>query len=54
MTLAYMNGSDAITRKYDFLFLKPHLWHMELPELGVEVELQLPVEFTTATAMPGP
>ena len=36
-----------------FLFfspLEPHLWHMEVPRLGVELELQLPA-YTTATAM---
>ena len=32
-----------------FCFLGPHLWHMEVPRLGVESELQLPV-YTTATA----
>ena len=25
-----------------FFFLRPHLWHMEFPRLGVESELQLP------------
>ena len=24
-----------------FLFLQPHLWHMEVPRLEVELELQL-------------
>jgi len=33
-----------------FDFLEPHLWHMEIPRLGVELELQLPA-YTTATAM---
>lgn len=32
-----------------FVFLGPHLWHMELPRLGMESELQLPAG-TTATA----
>ena len=32
-------------------FLGPHLWHMEVPRLGVDMELQLPA-YTTATAMP--
>ena len=31
-----------------FCFLGPHPWHMELPSLGVEVEIQLPA-YTTAT-----
>ena len=30
-------------------FLGPYLQHMEVPRLGVELELQLPV-YTTATA----
>ena len=33
------------------LFLEPHPWHMEVPRLGVESELQLPA-CATATAMP--
>ena len=32
-----------------FFFLGPHLWHMEVPRLGLESELQLPA-YTTATA----
>ena len=32
-----------------FVFLGPHLRHMELPRLGVESELKLPA-YTTATA----
>ena len=32
-----------------FVFLGPHLRHMEVPRLGVESELQL---LATATAMP--
>ena len=31
-------------------FLGPHLWHMEVPRLGTEMELQLPA-YATATAM---
>ena len=34
-----------------FVFLGPHLWHMEAPRLGVELELQLPA-YVTATATP--
>jgi len=33
-----------------FLFLGPHLWHMEVPRLGVKSELLLPA-YTTATTM---
>ena len=32
-----------------FFFLGPHLQHMEIPGLGIELELQLPA-YTTATA----
>ena len=35
------------------VFLGPHLWHMEVPRLGMESELQLPAD-TTATTMPDP
>ena len=35
------------------LFLGPHLWHMEVPRLGVELELHLTAN-TTATATPDP
>ena len=36
-----------------FFFVGPHLWHMEVPRLGVESELQLPAH-ATATAMMDP
>ena len=37
-----------------FVSLGPHLWHMEIPRLGVEEELQLPATATaTATLDPG-
>ena len=36
-----------------FLFLEPHPWYMEVPRLGVELELQL-LACATATAMPDP
>ena len=29
----------------------PHLWHMDVPRLGLELELQL-LAYATATAMP--
>ena len=32
-------------------FLGPHLQHMEIPRLGIEIELQL-TAYATATAMP--
>ena len=33
-----------------FFFLGPHLWHMEVPRLREELELQL-LGYATATAM---
>jgi len=36
-----------------FAFLGPHPWHMEVPRLGGEWELELPA-YTTATATPDP
>ena len=33
---------------FSFRFLGLHLWHMEVPRLGVELELQPPA-YTTAT-----
>ena len=38
---------------FSLFFLGPHLRYMEVPRLGAESELQLPV-YTTATAMPDP
>ena len=35
--------------RLDLFFLGPYLWHMEVPSLGVESELQL-AAYTTATA----
>ena len=34
-----------------FVSLGPHLWHKEVPRLGVQSELQF-LAYTTATAMP--
>ena len=34
-------------------FLGPHLWHIEVPRLGTELELQL-LAYATVTAMPDP
>ena len=36
-----------------FAFLAPHLWHMEVPRLGIKSELQLQA-YTTATATRDP
>ena len=38
---------------FSFFFLWPHLQHMEVPRLMVELELQLPA-YITATAIPDP
>ena len=38
---------------YFLAFLGPHLWHMEVPRPGVELELELPA-YTTATATGDP
>ena len=35
------------------VFLGPHLQHMEVPRLGVELKLKLPA-YTTGTAKPDP
>ena len=36
-----------------FFFLRPHLWHMEVPRLGVKLELQMQA-YATASATPDP
>ena len=36
-----------------FFFVRLHSWHMEVPRLGVKLELQL-LAYATATAMPDP
>ena len=41
----------ALVSLFLFWFLGPHLQHLEVPRLGVELELQLPA-YTTATATP--
>ena len=52
-------GKDQGRRQFAFLFvyflcfLGLHLWHMGVPRLGVESELQLP-SYATATAMGDP
>ena len=38
---------------FSFCFLGLHLWHMEVPRLGVESERQL-LAYSTATAMQDP
>ena len=47
----YMNGN--YTGHRILVFLGPHLWHMEVPKLGIESELQLPA-YATAIATQDP
>ena len=46
---AVLVGISAVMAFF-LCFLGPHLQHMEVPRLGVELELQLP-GYATATAM---
>ena len=48
----YLFSSLRIINTF-FLFLGPHLWHMEVPRVGAELELHLPA-YTTAIAKPDP
>ena len=50
-THLFASGFFVVVVCLFFVFLGPHLWHMEVPRPGVELELQLPA-YTTATAMP--
>ena len=42
--------SISLRNSIFFFFLGPHSWHMEVPRLGIKLELQLPA-YTTVTAM---
>ena len=42
-----------ILTRFFFFFLGPHPWHMEVPRLGIESQLQLPA-YTTVTAVQCP
>ena len=43
-----------VNNNNDNFFFGPHPWHLEVPRLGVESQLQLPAYATaTVTAMPG-
>ena len=46
-----LKDGEKMGLKGDFFFFLngPYLWHMEVPRLGVESELQL-LAYTTATA----
>ena len=43
--------AELILFYFSLFFLGLHLWHMEVPRLGVELEPQL-LAYPTATAMP--
>ena len=43
-------GKALKTFFFSFFLFRAALWHMEVPRLGVELELQLPA-YTIATAM---
>ena len=50
----YSLAFDVVTIFYFLFCLQgPHLWHMDIPRLGVKSELQR-LAHTTATAMPDP
>ena len=46
-------GEERLTEDvsffFFFVFLRPHLQHMEVPRLGIQLELELPV-YARATA----
>ena len=37
-----VSGHRPALTYFSLVFLGPHPWHMEVPKLGVELELQLP------------
>ena len=47
---AYLFNISILFCATFFFFLGLQVWHMEVPCLGIKLELQLPA-FTTATAM---
>ena len=64
MLISVVQQSDLVIHIYTFFFVfyfiylffvffGPHPWHMEVPRLGVEAELQL-LAYTTATETWGP
>ena len=48
-----MDYFDFFLFYFVFVFLGTHPWHMEVPRLGVKLELHLPT-YATATAPPDP
>ena len=49
----YLISFFKLKKNHFFVLLGPHLQLMEVPRLGVELELQL-AAYDTATAMPDP
>ena len=47
------NKEDIVLTSFCLFFLGLHLWHIEVPRLGIQLDLQLPA-YTTTTAMMGP
>ena len=52
-TTGHWVGLSVHCLEFFSFFLGPQLWHMEVPRLGVKLELWLPA-YTTVTAMPDP
>ena len=50
-TQMFLSFSFLLANLYSFLFLRPQLQHVEVPQLGVELQLQL-LAYATATATP--
>ena len=48
---AYDASAHSVKLRFHFVFFRPHLRHMDVPRLGVELELQLPA-YATATEKP--
>ena len=48
-----LKSCTTLSNNFSLVFLGPHPQHMEVPRLGVKLELQPPA-YTTATATPGP
>ena len=49
LEISWPNWTSLLFLNFFFFFLLPHLRHMEVPRLGVMLELQLPA-FTRAKA----
>ena len=49
----YILDTNSLSGFFLLFFLGLHPWHMEVPRLGVQSELQLPA-YTTTTAAPDP